>query len=240
MDGISWWPRTAEQAQLFEQDPDWQPGPVSDASGFASETSKYGAFMGGHLDAIETVGQHIEELRELALEDLSKGGKGHIFRNGVMNMNLPGVNPKVASFAWLLLAPMTSDLGIVDTHVMRGFKQAEESPKVRDYYKIERMQRAAKDATGYGHVPLGLYHWGLWDAIRNPGSHSDHSPLRVLDPLPWDSPEAQWDAATSQKSGPYKGSPEFEAARVHMQQAADDFDTYYGDQPGGMVPNVRG
>jgi hypothetical protein len=194
--------------------------------------------MGGHLDAIHTVGQHMDEILDAAREDIEEGGKGFIFRNRVMNMNLPGVNPKVASFAWLLLAPLTSELGIIDTHVMRGLQQPEDSPSVRDYYKMERMQRAAKDASGYGHVPLGLYHWGLWDAIRNPGDHSDHSALRVLNPLPWDAPEAKWDAATSQRHGPWVGPPDFENSRIHMNQAADDFDQLYGDQPKGIVPNT--
>ena len=222
-----------EQPQLFGQDDDWKP---MDASGFSSNDAKYGAFMGGHLDAIEQVGQHIDQIRDVALEDLQHGGKGLLFRNAIMNMNLPGVNPKVASFAWLLLAPMSSELGIIDTHVIRGLRRSEKDMTPRDYYKMERMQRAAKDATGYSHMPLGLYHWGLWDAIRNPGEHSDHSPLRVLDPLPWDSPDAKWDAATNAKSGPWVGPEAFENARGHIERAANDFDTEFAGQPQNLVP----
>ena len=224
--------------QLFQLDDQWHP--ITDASGFSSEGAKYGAFMGTHLDAIEQVGQHIDQIRKAALEDLDQGGKGFIFRNAVMNMNLKGVNPKVASFAWLLLAPMTSELGIIDAHVIRGLRRNESDMNPRDYYKFERMQRAAKDATGYSHMPLGLYHWGLWDQIRNPGEHSDHSPLRVLDPLPWDSPDAKWDAALNARSGPWVGPDQFEAARGHIERAARDFDQEMAGQPIQMVPLAAG
>ncbi len=220
------------EEQLFQTEDDWKP--MGDMSGFANEQAKYGAFMGGHLDAIEKVGQHIDEIQALAKKDLEEGGKGFIFRNGIMNMNLPGINPKVASFAWLLLAPLSSELGIIDTHIMRGMRQQGDSPSVKDYYKLERMQRAAKDATGYSHTPLGMYHWGLWDQIRNPGEHSDHSALRVLDPTPWDT--EKWDAATTMKAGPYAGPIPFEEARGHMLGAANEFDRQFEGQPHSQVP----
>lgn len=220
--------------QLFPTDDEWRP---IDQSGFASEDAKYGAFMGTHLDAIAEVGQHIDQIREAALRDIAEdSGKGFVFRNAVMNMNLKGVNPKVASFAWLLLAPTSSELGIIDTHIIRGLRRSENDMTPRDYYKFERMQRAAKDATGYSHMPLGMYHWGLWDAIRNPGEHSDHAPLRVLDPLPWDSPETKWDAATTAKSGPWVGPMQFENARGHMEQAAREFDNEMAGQPQNLIP----
>lgn len=222
-----------ENPALFDQS-EWAPI-NQDQSGFSAQDAKYGAFMGGHLDAIEQVGSHVDDIRRAALQDLDEdGGKGFIFRNAVMNLNLPGVNPKVASFVWLLLAPMSSELGIIDTHILRGLRRGEKDATPRDYYKLERMQRAAKDATGYSHVPLGLYHWGLWDAIRNPGQHSDHSPLRVLDPLDWK--QNEWDAATNAKSGPWVGPVEFENARPHMEQAALDFENEMQGQPHGMVP----
>jgi hypothetical protein len=230
-----WGTKRAAEDQLFMHDDAWQQG-NQDASGFSSQDAKYGAFMGGHLDAIETVGKRIGEIRDAALEDLKTGGKGFHFRNTVMNMNLPGVNPKVASFAWLLLHPMGSELGIIDTHVIRGLRRSEKDMTPRDYYKMERMQRAGKDATGYSHMPLGLYHWGLWDAIRNPGEHSDHSPLRILDPLPWNGPDAKWDAATNAKAGAWVGPEAFEAGRGHIERAANDFDQEFQGQPQNLVP----
>jgi len=218
---------------------DWQPEQqITDATGFGSNEAKYGAFMGAHLDALSEIGQHIEPIRQAALKDIEEdSGRGYIFRNAIMKMNIRGVNPKVASFAWLLLRPLTSELGIIDTHVARGLRRDPNAISLKDYYKYERMQRAAKDATGYSHVPLGLYHWGLWDAIRNPGQHSDHSALRVLDPLPWQ--DAQWDAATSQKTEPmgtWVGPPAFEQGRPAMEQAARDFDQEFSGSPATKVP----
>lgn len=226
---------------LFD-DSEWeQPEPPKDHSGFASDESKYGAFMGAHLDAIEAVGDHVQEIRALALRDIEEdGGRGFIFRNGVMNLNLPGVNPKVASFAWLLLRPLSSELGIVDTHIMRGLHLNERDMGVRDYYKIERMQRAFKDSTGYQHMPLGLYHWGMWDMIRNPGAHSDHSTLRVLDPVPWDHSDVEWDAASSYRDkDAYVGPPHFEQGRQMAQLVSQQFEEEFGGQPRGRVPHVK-
>lgn len=239
-ENLEWHKEGAEQESLFtpEAQPESTPDAVQDMSGFSAADSKYGAFMGGHLDAIAEVGQHIEDIRQAALKDLEEdGGKGFVFRNAVMNMNLKGVNPKVASFAWLLLSPLSSDLGIVDTHILRGLGYNTPNIPVRDYYKIERMEKAAKDASGYQHVPLGLYHWGLWDHIRNPGSHSDHSPLRVLDPQPWDDDAINWDAATTMKAGPFTGHHAFEATRPIMDSVARDFDYTFHEEPKNQVPD---
>lgn len=242
-------PQTGGQSDLTFPDEwtsktaDWSPDPtlfdspqvqVPDATGFSDDDSKYGAFMGAHLDALAEVGKHIDTIRDAAHDDIEDGGKGLKFRNAVMNLNLAGVNPKVASFAWLLLRPMSSDLGIIDAHMLRALGRNERDMSVKDYYKLERMQRTAKDASGYGHMPLGLYHWGLWDHARNPGSHSDHSPLRVLDPEPWE--QHSWDAASSARSGPFVGHPAFEATRPYMEETARAFDDEFADQPAGMVP----
>lgn len=230
-----WGSKTSGETLFPVEEGDWAPIP----EGFSADTAKYGAFMGNHLDAIEAVGQHIDQIRKAALQDMRDGGRGFVFRNAVMNLRLPGVGPKVASFVWLLLCPMSSELGIIDTHVMRGLRRPESAMNDKDYYKFERMQRAAKDATGYGHMPLGLYHWGMWDAIRNPGEHSDHSALRILDPLPWDSPQAKWDASTTARSGPWVGPMQFEEARPYMEQVANDFDKEFAAHPKGKIPQTE-
>jgi hypothetical protein len=55
----------------------------------------------------------------------------------------------------------------------------------RDYFKFEQEFRAGLDAAGYPHMPLGAGQWGMWDYKRTgPGSHQDHSSMRVLDPKP--------------------------------------------------------
>lgn len=151
------------------------------------EGLKYGAFMGIYLKAISKISKHADELLDAALEDVkAHDGAGHHFRAKVLQLNISGVGPKVASFAWLLLQPLTSQLATIDIHMMDvlGHKYEKEMNN-RDYFKFERELAAGRDAAGYGHIPLGAFQWGMWDHKRTgPGSHQDHSAMRVLDPVP--------------------------------------------------------
>lgn len=151
------------------------------------EASKYGAFMGTHLKSISQISQHADELLDAALTDVrDHDGAGHHFRAATLALGISGVGPKVCSFAWLLLQPLTSQLGTIDTHMMdvlgHDYTKAMNN---RDYFKFERQLAAGRDASGYSHVPLGAFQWGMWDHKRTgPGSHQDHSAMRVLDPVP--------------------------------------------------------
>ena len=148
---------------------------------------RYGAFMGTHLKAIAQISQHADELVDAALKDVQKhDGSGHHFRAAVLSLGISGVGPKVCSFAWLLLQPMTSQLATIDTHMMDVLgHNYEKEMNNRDYFKFERELAAGRDAAGYGHVPLGAFQWGMWDHKRTgEGSHQDHSAMRVLDPVP--------------------------------------------------------
>jgi hypothetical protein len=151
---------------------------------------RYPAFMGTHLKAIAQISTHVDALLKAALEDVHEhDGSGHHFRAAVMQLGVSGVGPKVASFAWLLLQPTTSQLATIDTHIMDVLgHNYEKEMNTRDYFKFERELQAGRDAAGYGHVPLGAFQWGMWDNKRTgEGSHQDHSGLRVLDPVPHDS-----------------------------------------------------
>lgn len=170
----------AQEDSLFPLEPQVKP-PTLD---------RYGAFMGTHLKAIAQISQHIDELLKAALEDIHEhDGTGHHFRSVVMQLGIPGAGPKCASFAWLLLQPMTSQLATIDTHMMDVLgKSYEKEMNNRDYFKFERELGAGRDAAGYGHVPLGAFQWGMWDNKRTgEGTHQDHSGIRVLDPVPHDS-----------------------------------------------------
>lgn len=148
---------------------------------------RYGAFMGTHLKAIAQISTHADALLKAALEDVHEhDGSGHHFRAAVMQLGVSGVGPKVASFAWLLLQPMTSQLATIDIHIMDVLgHNYEKEMNTRDYFKFERELQAGRDAAGYEHVPLGAFQWGIWDNKRTgEGSHQDHSGLRVLDPVP--------------------------------------------------------
>lgn len=150
---------------------------------------RYGAFMGTHLKAIAQVSTHVDALLKAALEDVHEhDGSGHHFRAAVLQLGVPGIGPKVASFAWLLLQPTTSQLATIDTHIMDVLgHNYEKEMSTRDYFKFERELQAGRDAAGYGHIPLGAFQWGIWDNKRTgEGSHQDHSGLRVLDPTPYD------------------------------------------------------
>jgi hypothetical protein len=151
------------------------------------EALKYGAFMGTHLKAISQISQHADEILDAALEDVrDHDAAGHHFRAKVLQLNVSGVGPKVCSFAWLLLQPMTSQLGTIDTHMMDVLgHNYEKEMNNRDYFKFERELAAGRDAAGYSHIPLGAFQWGMWDFKRTgEGSHQDHSSMRVLDPVP--------------------------------------------------------
>jgi 2'-5' RNA ligase len=156
------------------------------ANPYDPDTKAYGAFIGRHLIAIAQLSKYADLLLEAALEDVQHGGDGHIFRAAVLRLNIPYVGPKVASFAWLLLQPLTSELATIDTHMcdVLGYDHKKHMNN-RDYFKMERELMAGRDASGYGHMPLGQFQWGLWDYKRTgPHSHQDHTPLKPWQPTP--------------------------------------------------------
>jgi hypothetical protein len=162
---------------------------------------KYGAFMGSHLKSIAQVSQYADQLLEAALEDVrNHDGAGHHFRQMALrlaeNHNIKGIGPKVISFAWLLLQPLTSQLATIDTHMMDVLgHNYEKEMNDRDYFKFERELQAGRDASGYNHTPLGLFQWGMWDNKRTgQGTHQDHSAMRVENPT--HHYNVDWEAST--------------------------------------------
>jgi hypothetical protein len=170
----------------------------------------YGGWLIQQTKNIAAISRHIDSLYDAAVEDANSGGKGHIFRTEVMHLNLPGVGPKVASFAWLLLSPTTSELATIDTHMisMLGGKQSDLSN--RDYFKYERMLRARTDNMGYGSMPLGQAQWALWDAKRTGvGSHQDHTALKPMNPTPHD--QVDWAKKDPTETRDWSKKIEYEA-----------------------------
>lgn len=211
------------------------------------EALKYGAFMGTHLKSIAQISQHADDILDAALEDVREhDAEGHHFRHSVLALNVPGVGPKVCSFAWLLLQPMTSQLATMDVHMMDVLgHNYEKEMNNRDYFKFEREFRAGLDAAGYNHMPLGAAQWGMWDYKRTgPGSHQDHSAMRVLDPKPHN--EINWaaksqpvggDLATNFKKNWADSVDWWAATKPAREAAGQDFDSTYGTNfPRGVVP----
>lgn len=148
---------------------------------------RYGGFMANHLIAISKVSQYADRLLDAALEDVkTHNGAGWHFRHQTMKLEIPFVGPKVASFVWLLLQPMTSQLATIDTHMMDVLGRTHKKDMTtRDYFKYERMLQAGRDASGYENMPLGQFQWAMWDTKRTgPGTHQDHSPLKAWNPEP--------------------------------------------------------
>ena len=160
---------------------------------------RYGAFMGTHLKSISQISQHADEILDAALEDVHEhDATGYHFRTKVLQLNVSGVGPKVCSFAWLLLQPLTSQLATMDTHMADVLgHNFEKDLNPRDYFRFERELQAGRDAAGYGHIPLGQFQWGMWDYKRTgEGTHQDHSAMKVLNPTP------HWQIDWAKHAGP--------------------------------------
>jgi hypothetical protein len=219
--------------------------PLSQETG--EEEGRYGAFMGTHLEQISRLAEHADELLEAALEDVREhDAVGHHFRAKTLGMGVKGVGPKVTSFAWLMLCPLTSQLGTIDTHMLGVLGYDEKDMNDRDYFKMERQLQAARDASGYHNMPLGLFQWGMWDLKRTGvGSHQDHSALAPHEPtahdaVDWhDTEVAIGDSAKTQEvNRNWKTQPPWWWGQT--QEARDaagaDFDAQYGGRPMGKIP----
>lgn len=132
------------------------------------------------------IGPYVEQLRQAAMEDIAQGGDGRYFRQELLDLDIPGIGPKIAAFVWLLLAPKTSKLATIDVHMMRHLGADTESPKdYSSYLNFEDQLDQQRQEMGYTDVPLGVYQWATWDRQRTPGYHQDHTPLRPVDPVDW-------------------------------------------------------
>jgi hypothetical protein len=159
---------------------------------FGDELAKFGSadegvypsFLVSRLKVIAGVSHSLDEIHQAALADLSEGGSGHIFRRQVLDLEIPGIGPQEASYAWMILSPKTTQLAVIDDTLaeMLGYK---EQPNDRDYFKLERQLAAGRDAAGYGHIPLGQFGWALWNNRKfGQGVGADYSALRPVSPRP--------------------------------------------------------
>jgi hypothetical protein len=177
------WDRFGQQTlDLIHQnadDPEWiDYGPAT--------IEKYMPGIWKNIRNAGIIGPYVEELRQAAMEDVARGGTGQYFRQKLLDLQIPGIGPKIAAFVWLLLCPKTSQLATIDIHMMRALGKDAESPAdINQYLQYERELDDRKNQMGYTDVPLGAYQWALWDWQRTPGYHQDHTPLRPLNPVDW-------------------------------------------------------
>jgi hypothetical protein len=196
----------------------------------------YGSYLASHLRPITGVSKALPELTEATHEDLRQGGTGHHFRSTALSLGIPGVTPKMASQAWLMLHPHGSQLAVLDPHTMEALgHDYNKELNDRDYFKFERELAAGRDASGYGHVPLGQFGWGLRDyKLGGPSFHQDLSPYRVLHPAPYEG--VDWPSREVGDAGwsdPYWWA----STQPQRNQVADDWDRVIAiNHPSGSVP----
>lgn len=164
-------------------------------------TERYPGVIFNHLRYIADLSKFADYLHKAALEDLQQGGSGKIWRQALRNTNVPGVNDKVASFSWLLLAPKTSQLATIDTHMVRALGVPFPS-NTKQYDDYENALHNIKAQMGYHDMPLGAFQWGVWDYVRSgPGTHQLHDSMKPLDYTPyW---ETDWHDTNMGGSGEY-------------------------------------
>jgi hypothetical protein len=118
---------------------------------------------------------------------------------------IAGLGPKTASFAWLILAPNTSQVATIDRHIIKFLinspikipkkyqnekkypnlqKRIQDtllSPDDKQYDIYEEQIKILRDQL-YPETPLGKFQWALWDWYRSFGRHQNHNMLKVIKP----------------------------------------------------------
>lgn len=103
-------------------------------------------------DALRMTGAvlDIEATRRVAEHDIETGGSGHAFRAYATDN---GIGPRTSSNAWLLLAPLSSELAMHDPVVSHTMRITEAT----NHWAYERGLQALRHELGHDHIPLGLY-----------------------------------------------------------------------------------
>jgi hypothetical protein len=149
------------------------------------DSSIYPSPLAHHIEPISDISKNIKEITQAALEDIENGGKGHHFRVSLMSQYLTDENLQDIDQVWFNLAPDTSQLGAITPDILKALGYKKDDFGVRDYFKAERELQGARDASGYGHLPLGQFSKALRNAMRySPGHHPTKDHLHLLMPTP--------------------------------------------------------
>jgi hypothetical protein len=111
------------------------------------------------------------------------------------------MEPHQVDEAWFFLAPHTSQLGSINPDILKALGHKKDDMGIRDYFKAERQLQGARDASGYGHLPLGQFSRGLKNLMRHaPGHHPSKDHMHVLLPVPHDG--IDWDNRSKKSEKP--------------------------------------
>jgi len=157
------------------------------------DPSIYPSPLAHHIEPISNISKNIQNVTRSAVEDMEKGGKGHHFRSSLMKKDFArDLDPNQIDEAWYYLAPETSQLGIITPEILKIMGRKNDDLNLRDYFKAERELQAGRDASGYGHMPLGQFSKGLKNASYQEGGH--HPSKEHLHPIiPKPHTEVNWD-----------------------------------------------
>jgi len=200
------------------------------------DPSLYPSPLAHHIKPISDVSNNIKHITKSALEDLKKGGSGHHFRSSLLKKYFTkDLQPHQIDEAWYYLAPETSQLGTVTPEILKIMGRKNDDLNLRDYFKIERELAAARDASGYKHMPLGQFSKALKNvSYHSPGNHPDKKHLHNLHPIPHT--EVDWDKRENKSEKP-KIPSWFNDTKKIRKAVGKDWDRIEGvKHPKGAVP----
>ncbi len=152
---------------------------------------RYPAVHGKAIQMIAKLTKHLDRITEEALVDVhNHDGKGHHFRTFILSLE-NDINPKTVGFMWLLLAPYTSELSMIDEEMSKALGHNDSN--TRDYWLKEREMIAHRDAMGLNHIPLGQFNLSLLNSNEDTKTSSTNHPLHQrLDAFRVDNPTPAW------------------------------------------------
>lgn len=199
------------------------------------DPSMYPSPLAHHVKPISDISKNIKDITNSAVEDIKNGGKGHHFRSSLMKRYFEDLEPHQIDEAWFYLAPETTQLGAVTPDVLKALGRKKDDLSLRDYFKAERELQAARDASGYGHMPLGQFSKGLKNAMRQvPGHHPTKTHLNPVKPT--HHTNVDWSTRQPKAEKP-KVPGWFNNTKDARKQVGKDWDRAEGiKHPKGAIP----
>lgn len=157
------------------------------------DSAIYAPPMAHNIGSIASVSANIQVITQAALDDINNGGKGHHFRFTILNQDFANdLDVDQIDETWFYLAPETSQLGILDSSLLKALGSKKDDLSLRDYFKIERELHGARDASGYSHMPLGQFSKALKNMMyQTIGHHPTKDHFHLIYPTPHT--EIDWD-----------------------------------------------